>query len=1350
MKKLVFPLMVERIIGFYFCFLCIVGTGFGSNCYEEKIFEIQVRQPCQDTLRDYQVRLDLNDRNFDFSKVSGSGNYIRFFSSPNANPFTSNTDKVSYWIEDWDSLAQQATVWIKYPVLVNGNKNRLYAYYTDGSGCGFPLSNESNGEDVFLFFDDFNDNSFNSSKWSITQNTNGIGTVQEKNQRLELTQIESRQSVEVQGIPFSMCGQDSFSCATMEYKLVTRLFNTACRTAVSKGILYDADTSNNRYAGLQYEMWYGKVKLIDQSGSTTIGTTTDEKPRGVISADNEMGFSRNEYWGHWKEISNSAGPLQNFLDTVASGNFQSTCSANAGLQLEQRGASTSTCEQGIAFDDVLVRKCDCEVIVIQPVFADAGKDTAVCEGTCVTLGGAPTASGGTPPYSYKWSPATGLSSDEVANPEACPSATTAYIVTVTDSAGITDKDTVTVIVHNVPVAQARTDTVICQGTCVGIGGMPTATGGTAPYSYSWSPATRLNSDTASNPVACPDSTTTYTVTVTDAAGCSDTSKTAVFVRNPDVFSFNGDFELGDVPGTQGEIKKATSWSDASGNPDLFDSVLTCITDPCTSPIPDYNCVDVPCNFFGDEQVRLTGTKRYGGLLAVQLFDPADDFFKDWPKGTGISNIPQQIVETPPKKLVEAMQVDIGKPLDVSKTYRLSLYVSVAELYAGEATVVVKFSEDSVLNSLYRPVARKEFYRATFNDMSWIPVSFTFKPDKPYQYLIIESDMQPKVLGRVIPDTSEIPMDSTEIVEFLNSLSRFTIERNRITYFYVDDVSLEEECSPDTGLVVYAGPDDTICAGACILLGANQAVSGGVAPYTYAWSPVTGLSNPNIARPAACPAATTTYTLTVTDANGDTDSDDITITVNQNVPVADAGRDIAVCEGECVIIGGSPTASGGGGGYTYQWVPATGLDDAGTANPQACPDSTTEYTVITGSSNGCWDTDKVTVTVSSSTGMVLSNGDFEDATLPSGRGQIENATGWIKATGDADLFDVNYDCSLSGCPNTPADYNCVGIPCNHLGFQNIRSNGDRYAGLWSLTLLKADLSNLDGGAGLPKTVEKVINDVKNTADSIDTPDIQLVEGIEIELDKPMEPGRRYSLSFYVSLAECGEAGCTNSNLITLDQIEGGSVDVAPLSEVVVKFSRDSITSQAYQPVNRPAVYSSSVNNTSSWEQKTFTFTADSAYAYLIIESSAGSPLPTSTSEAYFYIDDITLEETCESNTGSAFITKEGKPEVNKSSDTEIILTTPSHASPMGAFRLYPNPTKGSFVLELPVSDPNNPVVIEIYDITGAEITRTIRPETLNRGLNIIRINLGDARPPGIYIIKVQSGEDTYTRRVSVVK
>lgn len=78
-------------------------------------------------------------------------------------------------------------------------------------------------------------------------------------------------------------------------------------------------------------------------------------------------------------------------------------------------------------------------------------------------------------------------------------------------------------------------------------------------------------------------------------------------------------------------------------------------------------------------------------------------------------------------------------------------------------------------------------------------------------------------------------------------------------------------------LVNAGPDQYIIPGDSIQIPAN--VSSGTAPFTYLWTPSTGLSSAGILQPWAKPANTTTYTLSITDSHGCTGNDAVTVTVS---------------------------------------------------------------------------------------------------------------------------------------------------------------------------------------------------------------------------------------------------------------------------------------------------------------------------------------------------------------------------------------------------------------------------------------------------------------------------------------
>lgn len=108
-----------------------------------------------------------------------------------------------------------------------------------------------------------------------------------------------------------------------------------------------------------------------------------------------------------------------------------------------------------------------------------------------------------------------------ANPGTTP-ITGMIIVTPTLNGCPGTPDTFNITVNPPPTVNAGLDTSVCVGDPAGIGGAPTASGGGgAPYNYSWTPGTNLNSTTNSNPTATPSTigSTTYTVQVTDASGC---------------------------------------------------------------------------------------------------------------------------------------------------------------------------------------------------------------------------------------------------------------------------------------------------------------------------------------------------------------------------------------------------------------------------------------------------------------------------------------------------------------------------------------------------------------------------------------------------------------------------------------------------------------------------------------------------------------------------------------------------------------------------------------------------------------------------------------------------------------
>jgi len=146
----------------------------------------------------------------------------------------------------------------------------------------------------------------------------------------------------------------------------------------------------------------------------------------------------------------------------------------------------------------------------------------------------------------------------------------------------------------------------------------------------------------------------------------------------------------------------------------------------------------------------------------------------------------------------------------------------------------------------------------------------------------------------------------------------------------------------------AGSDTTV---SCGLIPYIQVGSSSVTGYSYSWTPLDSISNPNIANPMVYPNMTTVYTVSVTDiANGCVSTDDVIISVIGG-PTANAGVDTTVCIGDSAVL--SVT-----GGINYIW--STGDT---TASITVAPLINTNFIVtVTDTSSNCASSDTVMVLV----------------------------------------------------------------------------------------------------------------------------------------------------------------------------------------------------------------------------------------------------------------------------------------------------------------------------------------------------------------------------------------------------
>ncbi|MBI2967251.1 MAG: PKD domain-containing protein [Bacteroidetes bacterium] len=577
-----------------------------------------------------------------------------------------------------------------------------------------------------------------------------------------------------------------------------------------------------------------------------------------------------------------------------------------------------------------------------------------------------TATGGISPYSYLWSNGD---TDSVAVAVAVGS----YTVTVTDANGCDNTQTVTITEPSILSSTAE-QTNVCSGDSTGTAEV-FVSGGTPAYAYLWSTGQTTISITGL-------SAGSYSVTTTDANGCSDTATVITIIPFPAVLSATSQKNVSCFGGSDGSAADsafggtppfAYLWSSGqdtsviTGLPAGNYIVTITDTNGCTKTDtiaitqpslinPNPSQTNVSC--FGDSSASAFASASGGTPPYSYLWSNGDT--DSVAAAVAVGSYTVTVTDTNGCTIVDS--VLITQPAKLNASFFVS-YVSCFGDSDGVAGVTPSggtppysylWSNSATTSSVSGLVASGYFFTVTdTNGCTTIDTLFINTP--PILSAVINSvpDTCLQANGTASANASGGTGNYTYIwtpsgqtastaTGLLTGNYSFTItDANGCTFSDSVTVNYTGSASAD------AGADTNICLGGSVPLNAN----GGI---IYTWSPVNGLSDPNIDNPIANPTMTTTFTVTVTAANGCSAWDSVVVTVNP-LPAANAGQDVAICFSDSATLNAS-------GGNLYSWSPATGLNDTTVSDPGASPSATTNYTLKVTDANGCTGTDDITVTV----------------------------------------------------------------------------------------------------------------------------------------------------------------------------------------------------------------------------------------------------------------------------------------------------------------------------------------------------------------------------------------------------
>lgn len=605
-------------------------------------------------------------------------------------------------------------------------------------------------------------------------------------------------------------------------------------------------------------------------------------------------------------------------------NWQAPISAAGDVQTVIPTTTTTYTVDGV--DAAGCTGTDQITVTVNPLpIVDAGSDQTVCEGGQVTLTGAGAGAGGT----YAWD--NGVIDNQAFNPPV--GTTTTYTVNGTDANGCVNTDQVDVTVNPLPIINAGPDQTVCEGVQVTLAGSGAGTGGT----YTWDNG--INDNVAFNaPIG---TTTTYTVTGTDATGCQNTDQVDVTVNALPVINAGLDQTVCDgiqvtLAGTGAGAGGMYAWGNGITDNQAFNqpvsTVVYTVTGTDANGCQNTDQVSVTVNPNPIPVINGATTYCQGTFSTLSTSTPFTTY--NWSTGANTPTVNVTDADNP-------ITVTVTNVFGCSGTSQVFTvmennvitYNSTVEICQGESALI--HGNNETVAGVYSQTFMLTTGCDSISNVTLIVNALPNVNGGPDQTVCDGVSTTLTASGAATLTWDNGITNGNQFTQAVGSMN-YTVTGTDINgCVNTDIVNVTVNPLP----AVDAGPDQTVCEGVQVTLA-------GAGANTYVWNNGV-IDNQAFNAPIG---TTTPYIVTGMDANGCVNTDNVNVTVNA-LPTVNAGPDQTVCEGVQVAVSGS-------GANTYVWD--NGVIDGQLFN--APIGATTPYIVTGTDANGCVNTDVVNITV----------------------------------------------------------------------------------------------------------------------------------------------------------------------------------------------------------------------------------------------------------------------------------------------------------------------------------------------------------------------------------------------------